>query len=62
MTLNSDSKFPKAVKAIVFVFHGDADPIAPAESLFDFQKEMQLAQANWQINIYSDARHSFTEP
>jgi dienelactone hydrolase len=29
-------------------------------SLIDFRKEMRLAQANWQINIYSDAKHSFT--
>jgi len=42
------------------VTHGDADPVAPAESVIDFQKQMRLAQANWQINIYSDAKHSFT--
>jgi dienelactone hydrolase len=48
------------VEAKVLVLHGDADPVAPAESVIDFQKEMRLAQANWQINIYSDARHSFT--
>ena len=51
---------PGAVEAKVLVLHGDADPVAPAESVIDFQKEMRLAQANWQINIYSDARHSFT--
>jgi dienelactone hydrolase len=50
----------RAVEAKLLVLHGDADPVAPAESLIDFQKEMRLAQANWQINIYSDAKHSFT--
>jgi dienelactone hydrolase len=51
---------PHAVGAKVLVLHGDADPVAPAESLVDFQNEMRLAKANWQINIYSDAKHSFT--
>jgi|SRR5580704_4470922 dienelactone hydrolase len=51
---------PRAVEAKVLVLHGDGDPVAPVESLIDFQKEMRLAKANWQINIYSDAKHSFT--
>lgn len=51
---------PRAVEAKVLVLHGDADPVAPAESLIDFQKEMRLAKANWEIIIYSDAKHSFT--
>jgi len=49
-----------AIVSKVLVLHGDADPVMPAESAIDFQKEMRLAHANWQINIYSDAKHSFT--
>ena len=49
-----------AVVSKILVLHGDADPVASAESVMDFQKEMRLAQTNWQINIYSDAKHSFT--
>ena len=49
-----------AVVSKILVLHGDADPVAPTQSVIDFQKEMRLAQANWQINIYSDAKHSFT--
>ena len=49
-----------AILSKILVLHGDADPVAPAESVIDFQKEMRLAQANWQINIYGDAKHSFT--
>lgn len=51
---------PRGVEAKVLVLHGDADPVAPAESVIDFQNEMRLAQANWQINIFGDAKHSFT--
>jgi hypothetical protein len=42
---------PKTVVPRILVLHGDADPVAPAESVVDFQKEMRLAHANWQINI-----------
>src|SRR5271163_2189060 len=48
-----------AVLSKILVLHGDADRVS-AESVMDFQKEMRLAQTNWQINIYSDAKHSFT--
>jgi dienelactone hydrolase len=51
---------PKTVVSKILVLHGDADPVAPPESVIAFQEEMRLAQANWQINIYSDAKHSFT--
>jgi dienelactone hydrolase len=51
---------PKTVVPKILVLHGDADPVAPIESLIAFREEMRLARANWQINIYSDAKHSFT--
>jgi dienelactone hydrolase len=44
----------------ILVLHGDADPVVSADSVIDFIKEMRLAQANWQVNVYSDAKHSFT--
>jgi dienelactone hydrolase len=49
-----------AVVSKILVLHGDADSVTPAESVIDFQREMRMAQANWQINIYGDAKHSFT--
>ena len=49
-----------AVVSKILVLHGDADPVASAGSVIDFQKEMRAAQANWQVNVYSDAKHSFT--
>jgi dienelactone hydrolase len=44
----------------ILVLHGDADPVVSLQSLIAFREEMRLAQTNWQINIYSDAKHSFT--
>jgi dienelactone hydrolase len=51
---------PKTVVSKILVLHGDADTVVPLESVIAFRAEMRLARANWQINIYSDAKHSFT--
>lgn len=51
---------PGGVNAKVLVLHGDADPLASFGQLTSFREEMLAAQANWEINIYGDARHSFT--
>jgi dienelactone hydrolase len=49
-----------ALTARVLVLHGDADPLVPFEQLSAFRDEMRTAGANWEIDIYSDARHAFT--
>src|SRR5580704_10255126 len=51
---------PKTVVSKILVLHGDADPVVPLESVIGFRDEMRRARANWQINIYSDAKRSFT--
>jgi len=51
---------PDAIAAKILVLHGDADPVVPLESVIAFREEMRLADANWQINIYGEAKHSFT--
>ena len=51
---------PKTVVPKILVLHGDADPVVPIESVMAFREEMRLIQANWQINIYAHAKHSFT--
>ena len=49
-----------ALRAKVLVLHGDADPHVPDDQLAAFRDEMRRAGANWEINIYGNARHSFT--
>jgi dienelactone hydrolase len=51
---------PGAIKSKILVLHGDEDPIAPIDRVMAFCEEMRLARANWEINIYGGARHSFT--
>jgi dienelactone hydrolase len=49
-----------AVVSKILVLHGDADPVVPFEQLAAFREEMRSSAANWEIDIYGNARHSFT--
>lgn len=48
------------IEAKILVLHGDADPIAPFDQLGAFREEMRSAEANWELDVYGGARHSFT--
>lgn len=50
----------RSIEAKILVLHGDADPIAPFEEVAAFREEMRASRANWELNIYGGARHSFT--
>jgi dienelactone hydrolase len=49
-----------AMASKILVLHGDADPLATFDQLAAFREEMRSAGANWELDIYGDARHSFT--
>jgi dienelactone hydrolase len=51
---------PGKVKAKILVLHGDADPLVPLSEIGAFVNEMRAAEANWEINTYGNAKHSFT--
>jgi dienelactone hydrolase len=50
----------RIIETKILVLHGDADPLVPFDQLAAFRDEMRSAQANWEVDIYGDARHSFT--
>jgi dienelactone hydrolase len=50
------------VKARLLVCHGAEDPFESPAQVQAFEDEMRKARADWQINIYSGAEHSFTNP
>lgn len=60
--LPTDPVAAGAVKAKVLVNHGAADPLVTAEQIQTFQKNMTEAGADWQMNLYGGAMHSFTNP
>ncbi|MDI9337562.1 MAG: dienelactone hydrolase family protein [Alphaproteobacteria bacterium] len=50
------------MKPKVLVLHGADDPSITNDDIINFQNEMRKAQANWQMNFYGNAVHSFTNP
>jgi dienelactone hydrolase len=50
------------IRASVLVLHGAEDPYVKPEQVDAFWSEMKKTEADWQVNIYSGAVHSFTNP
>jgi dienelactone hydrolase len=53
---------PGAVKASVLAMIGAEDGLIPAEQRIAFEEEMRKAGADWQLVVYGNTRHSFTNP
>lgn len=51
-----------AVKAKVLAITGALDPYAPPEDVEAFKAEMTDAEADWQVTLYSNGMHAFTDP
>lgn len=49
-------------KAAILACHGAADPNVPIESVDAFRREMNRCSADWQLNMYGEAVHAFTNP
>jgi dienelactone hydrolase len=52
----------KNIKAKVLVLHGADDPHVPQKDVEAFWEEMRQAKVDWQMVIYGNAVHSFTNP
>lgn len=50
------------IKAPLLILHGYLDTLTSPEDLDRFQKELSQAHLNWQMNIYGQAMHAFTNP
>jgi dienelactone hydrolase len=50
------------IKARVLAIHGNEDPMVPAESVPALARELTGAGADWQIHIYGNTQHAFTNP
>ncbi len=51
---------PGSIKPRVLVCHGEADSMVTMDDLAGFKQEMDAAQTNYQVNVYPDAKHGFT--
>jgi dienelactone hydrolase len=52
----------KNIKGKLLLCTGADDPMIPMEKVEKFQDALRKAKANFQINIYCDAKHAFTNP
>ncbi len=62
---NLDTPAPDAIRSFkgkVLVLHGADDPFVPAEQVTAFEVEMRKGGADWQLNKYGGAVHSFSNP
>jgi dienelactone hydrolase len=50
------------VKAKLLVLTGARDPFAPQRDVDAFQQEMTAAGADWQMTVYGEAKHGFSDP
>ena len=50
------------IQAKVLALHGHDDPMVPPEQVVGFQKEMTEAGVDWQVHVYGNTLHAFTNP
>jgi len=50
------------IKAKILTLHGHDDPMVSPAATQDFMNEMTQALADWQIHIYGNTMHAFTNP
>lgn len=50
------------ILAKILVLHGYEDPMVPPEQVAAFAEEMTKAGVDWQVHMYGNTMHSFTNP
>jgi dienelactone hydrolase len=50
------------ISARVLVLHGNDDPMVPVDNVIALEQELTRAGADWQIHVYGNTKHAFTNP
>lgn len=53
---------PGAIRGKILILTGAHDPYAPAKDVEKLRRELTRAGADWQITVYGEGYHSFTDP
>jgi dienelactone hydrolase len=60
--LSPSSGEAKNIRGKVLTLIGADDPLIPPEARLAFEKEMRDANVDWQMTVYGNTGHSFTNP
>jgi dienelactone hydrolase len=61
--LHDDPNFvPEQISADILILHGYNDPMVSPQAVQKFCDEMTRLKANWQVNMYGNTSHAFTNP
>ncbi|MGA6924866.1 MAG: dienelactone hydrolase family protein [Desulfosarcina sp.] len=52
----------QATRARILIAHGAQDPMSPPEKLTTYVQAMNTTSIDWQLIVYGNTRHSFTNP
>lgn len=50
------------ITAKVLCLHGHDDPMVPPDQVLAFEEEMSEAGVDWQVHVYGNTKHAFTNP
>jgi len=50
------------ITAKVLALHGHEDPMVPVDAVVALEQELTQAGADWQIHVYGNTLHAFTNP
>jgi dienelactone hydrolase len=53
---------PQSISAKILALHGYDDPMVTPEQVLAFSEEMTRAKADWQMHIFGNTMHAFTNP
>lgn len=60
--LMDNSLAKKKISAKILALHGHDDPMVSPEAVLAFEKEMSEKNADWQVHVYGNTMHAFTNP
>jgi dienelactone hydrolase len=61
--LSAPTNLPsKKIHSKVLALHGYLDPMVPGQQVREFEEEMTNAGADWQVQVYGNTMHAFTNP
>lgn len=50
------------ITAKILALHGHDDPMVPPDQVLDFEQEMSEQNIDWQVHVYGQTQHAFTNP